>query len=69
MFGKLNVNISVEEIRRAINQLKTGCSGGPDKFLNECFIHGSTELLLYLYSLFNKILNLGYFPEFGVKCL
>ena len=63
MFDELNVNITVEEIRRAINQLKTGRSGGPDKFLNEFFIHGATELLPYLYSLFNKILNLGYFPE------
>ena len=54
---------TVEEITRAINQLKNGRSGGPDKFLNEFFIHGSFALIPYLYSIFNKILNLGYFPE------
>ena len=63
MFDELNVNITVEEIRRVINQLKTGRSGGPDTFLNDFFIHGSTELLPYMYSLFNKILNFGYFPK------
>ena len=63
MFDELNVIITVEEIRRSIYQLKNGRSGGPDKFLNEFFIHGSSVLLPYLYSLFNKILNLGYFPE------
>ena len=63
MFDELNNNITVEEITRAINQLKNGRSGGPDKFLNEFFIHGSFALIPYLYSIFNKILNLGYFPE------
>ena len=63
MFDELNVNITVEEIRKAIGQLKNGRSGGPDKFLNEFFVHGSNTLLSYLYSLFNKILNIGYFPE------
>ena len=63
MFDELNCAKTVEEICRAINQLKSGRSGGPDKFLNEFFIHGSSAVLPYLYSLFNKILNLGYFPE------
>ena len=63
MFEELNGIITVEEIQRSINQLKNGRSGGPDKFLNEFFIHGAVALLPYLYSLFNKIFQLGYFPE------
>lgn len=63
MFDELNVNITVEEINQAINQLKIGRSWGADNFLNKFFIHGSCALLPYLYSLFNKILTLEYFPK------
>ena len=63
MFDELNVDITSNEIQKAISQLKQNRSGGPDGFLNELFIHGSTELLPYLLELFNKILIVGYFPE------
>ena len=63
MFDELNCTITSDEIKKAIKQLKNGRSGGPDKFLNEFFIHGNSELLTYLHSLFNKILDLEYFPE------
>ena len=63
MFDELNCTITSVEIKKAIKQLKNGRSGGPDKFLNEFFIHGNSELLTYLHSLFNKILDLEYFPE------
>ena len=57
MFDELNCAITVEEISRAINQLKSGRNGESDKLLNEFFIHGSSAVLPYLYSIFNKILN------------
>ena len=63
MFDELNTVITEEEIRKAIFQSKHGRSGGPDKLLNEFFIYGVNELLPYLYNLFNRILDLGYFPE------
>ena len=63
MFDELNDTITMEEIMKAIRQLKNGRSGGPDKFLNEFFIHGNRKLLMYLHTLFNKIFDLEYFPE------
>ena len=63
MSDELNVDITSNEIQKAISQLKQNRSGGPDGFLNEFFIHGATELLPYLLELFNKILIVGYFPE------
>ena len=63
MFDELDCQITYDEIKKAINQLKNGRSGGPDKFLNEFFIHGNNDLLMYLHSLFNKILDLECLPE------
>ena len=63
MFDELNCAVTSDEIKSAIKQLKNGRSGGPDKFLNEFFIHGNSELLMFLQTLFNKILDLEYFPE------
>ena len=63
IFDELNTTITETEMRKEIKQLKNGKSGGPDMLLNEFFIHGVNELLLYLYNLFNKILDLGHFPE------
>ena len=63
MFDELNVNISLEEIRKGIKQLRNEASAGPDLMLNEFLKHGSNGLLIYLYQLFNKILETGYFPE------
>ena len=40
MFDELNV-FSQEEISKAIHQLKNGKSAGPDKLINEFFIHGN----------------------------
>ena len=54
MFDELNVDITSNEIQKAISQLKQNRSGGPDGFLNEFFIHGATELLPYLLELFKK---------------
>ena len=54
MFDELNDTITMEEIMKAIRQLKNSRSDGPDKFLNDFFFfHSNRELLLYLHTLFN----------------
>ena len=40
MFEELNLNFSQTEIVRSIKQLKSSKAGGPDKAINEFFIHG-----------------------------
>ena len=61
MFQELNTPFSVESILKAIGQLNTNKSVGPDMFLNDFFMHG--KLSKYLLVLFNKICELGYFPK------
>ncbi|MCW4345840.1 MAG: reverse transcriptase family protein [Candidatus Thiodiazotropha endolucinida] len=63
MFEELNVDFSHNEILKAIKQLKSNTSGGPDKFLNEFFIHGQHVLTPVLCNLFNKLFETGIFPE------
>ena len=48
---------------KAISQLKTNKSGGPDKIVNELFIHGKNIFTPTLCNLFNKIYEKGHFPE------
>ena len=48
---------------KAISQLKTNKSGGPDKIVNEFFIHGKNIFTPTLCNLFNKIYEKGHFPE------
>ena len=63
MFEGLNLSISLEEIKDGVRQLRNGASAGPDLFLNEFLKKGANELITYMHSLFNKIFELGYFPE------
>ena len=63
MFDELNVVFSQEEISKAIQQLKNGKSAGPDKLINEFFIHGNTYLCPILCNLFNRLFETGYFPD------
>ena len=70
MFEELNVSLSREEILKSIHQLKTNKSGGPDRLINDFFfffffffIHGKSILLPTLSNLFNKIFQIGHFPE------
>lgn len=63
MFDELNIQISQEEVIKSIKQLKTNKSGGPDKLINEFFIHGKDILGPTLCNLFNKVFECGYFPE------
>ena len=61
MFDELNVNFSHDEVLKTIKQLKTNKSGGPDRLIDEFFIHGKSVLLPALCNLFNKIIKTGIF--------
>ena len=63
MFNELNVEISYDEIKKAVKQLRYGASAGPDLYINEFFKNGTDIMINYIYMLFNKIFELGYFPE------
>ena len=62
------MEITTREYHKAIAQLKLHRSGGPDGLLNEFFIYGENQLAPYLLKLFNKILDIGYFPEKLTEC-
>ena len=65
MFEELNIPISLEEVKLAIGQLSNRKSGGPDKLLNDFFIHGKEfyfqhytyHSMQYLKVLFSKWLD------------
>ena len=63
MFNEMNLNFLQEEILETIMQIKTNKSAGPDKLINELFIHGREYLLSTLHTPFNKRFELDYFPE------
>lgn len=67
MFEDLKFSFSVDEIFRSIKQLKTNKSGGPDRIINEFFIHGTHFYAPTLCNLFNKILKKGIFLKIGLK--
>ena len=59
MFEELNLPFSNEELVKAIRQLRTNKSAGPDKLINEFFINGAHVLCPTLLILFNKCFNMG----------
>ncbi|KAL4240483.1 hypothetical protein ACF0H5_001275 [Mactra antiquata] len=63
MFEELNMTISLLEVQKAIKELKTNKSSGPDLILNEFFIHGNYILAPYLLKLMNKVFETEYFPQ------
>ena len=63
MFDELNTVILKTELITAIKQLRNGTSSGPDILLNVFFKNGSETLINYLHALFNKLFQMGYFPE------
>ena len=63
MFSELDIEITGDEILKSIKQLKNRKSGWPDQLLNEFILHGQHVFLPYLHTLFNKLLNTGYFPS------
>lgn len=59
----LNKNITSDEIRKCINNLKNGKAPAEDKILNE-YIKSSKELFLPIYEkLFNLVFNTGIMPN------
>ena len=63
MFDELNREISKTELTSAIKQLRNDASAGPDLLLNDFFKNGTGTLINYLHALFNKLFQMGYFPE------
>ena len=63
IFNELNFKIADREVLDAIAGLKSGKAAGKDKILNEMIKAGSAQLLSVLTKLFNKLLNLGAFPD------
>ena len=63
MFSELDIGITRDEILKSIKQLKNEKSGGPGQLLNEFISHDQHVFLPNLHTLFNKLLNTGYFPS------
>ena len=63
IFGIIDADISMEEMEKAISQLKNGKSGGEDLLLNELFIHGNSAMIKCACKIFNVIFQSGIFPE------
>ena len=63
MFEELNVDFSQGEILKAVSQLKTNRSGGPDHIINEFIVHGKHIFVPTMCNLFNKIYETGHFPD------
>ena len=63
MFDELNLPIDDDSLLTDIIDLKTYKSGGPDMYINEFFINDKQVLSPYLLTPFNKILDIGYFPD------
>ena len=63
MFAELNLPFTLQEMLKAISQLRTNKSAGPDKLLNEFFINDKEVLSATLLILFNKLYEMGYFLE------
>ena len=63
VFPELNNYITVEEVIKAVKQLKKGKSGGNDLLINEYFIESCDILSSHMCDIFNAILDSGYFPD------
>ena len=63
MLDELNTSFSEDEVIKSVKQLKSNKAGGPDKIINEFLIHGRQILVPTICKLFNKIYDMGYFPE------
>ena len=63
MFRKLNLKITLSEIKKAVRQLKLGRSGGSDLFINEFLYYGNYVSFHTLYVTFSNVSTVGYFPD------
>ena len=59
----LDNQIESQELNLAIKSLKKNKSSGEDNLVNEFFIHAPSPVKLFILILFNKILDLEYFPS------
>ena len=59
----LDKNIDLVELDKAIKSLKGNKSSGEDNIINEFFINASVGVKFFIIILFNKILELEYFPS------
>ena len=67
MFNKLYTEILKTELITVIKQLHNGASSGPDLLLNEFLKNGSETLIHYLHALSNKLFQMDYFPDYGLR--
>ena len=61
VFDELDADITADEIIKAIYELKMDKSHGPDCLLNEFFIEYKDFIIPHLCTIFNAVLNSGYF--------
>ena len=59
----LDKSIEMKELDVVLKSLKRNKCSGPDKILNEFLINANTAVKLFILLLFNKILEIEYFPE------
>ena len=59
----LDCDITTEEVRGIVKNLKRGKAGGPDNILPEHIIYGGDYLILWLKKIFNEILHLEQIPS------
>jgi hypothetical protein len=65
----LDTNISREEVRLAIKDLKNGKSGGLDGIIPEMLKEGGEEIVDLFTSIFNCVFNNGVYPEEWSKAI
>ncbi|VDI04314.1 Hypothetical predicted protein [Mytilus galloprovincialis] len=63
IFEELDMDITIDELIKAIHDLKREKSHGPDGLLNEFFIEFKDLVLPYICTIFNAVLSSGYFPS------
>ena len=63
IFNELNEPITLEELNKALKELKNNKSAGIDVIINECFKNGHSVLNPYLLSLFNYVFDSGVYPS------
>lgn len=62
-YEELNNPFECEEIRKAINELKSGKAAGHDLLINELYIHACESMAPMLTCLFNNVFSSGLFPR------
>ena len=63
VFGKSNNTITVAEIKKAIQSLKSKKTPGKDGITNEMIKSSGESLMKSIQELFNQIFNSGYYPQ------